>query len=123
MPHRQILSTLFSYVDRYAIYTRCFVQPSTRLTPPLYVYSPSRTYVECVFDVFSSNSQLSLSPHYPHSLHDRMVVCAESLVEYKWPLNDSAAETFMIQEQVSQFLDILSFKRKYPGLYSSASLH
>jgi hypothetical protein len=43
-------------------------------------------------------------------------VVAESLVEYQWPLNDRLAESFMIQEQVTQYLGIKSFKRKYPDL-------
>jgi len=39
---------------------------------------------------------------------------AENLVEYQWP-TDSSGEYYMLQEQLSTFLNITSFKRKYPG--------
>lgn len=39
---------------------------------------------------------------------------AENLVEYKWP-PDEAGEYYMLQEQVSEYLGVTSFKRKYPG--------
>lgn len=41
---------------------------------------------------------------------------AEHLAEYQWPLNDKNADQFMIQEQISEFLGVKSFKRKYPDL-------
>ena len=40
---------------------------------------------------------------------------AEKLVEYQWP-NDSGGEHYFIQEHVSEYLGIMSFKRKYPHL-------
>uniref|UniRef100_A0A8D0CHW5 PHD finger protein 10 n=1 Tax=Scleropages formosus TaxID=113540 RepID=A0A8D0CHW5_SCLFO len=40
---------------------------------------------------------------------------AENLVEYKWPSDDSG-EYYMLQEQVSEYLGVTSFKRKYPDL-------
>ncbi|XP_017891982.1 supporter of activation of yellow protein-like isoform X2 [Ceratina calcarata] len=39
----------------------------------------------------------------------------DKLAEYEWPL-DHKGETFMIQEQISQYLGVKSFKRKYPYL-------
>ena len=39
---------------------------------------------------------------------------AEKLHEYQWPL-EGKCDWFMIQEQVSVFLGVKSFKRKYPG--------
>lgn len=39
---------------------------------------------------------------------------AENLIEYKWP-PDEAGEYYMLQEQVSEYLGVTSFKRKYPG--------
>ncbi|PIO29102.1 hypothetical protein AB205_0102480, partial [Aquarana catesbeiana] len=39
---------------------------------------------------------------------------AENLVEYKWP-SDETGEYYMLQEQVSEYLGVTSFKRKYPG--------
>jgi len=38
--------------------------------------------------------------------------------EYQWPLNDKSAEWFLLQEHISEFLGIVSFKRKYPGKLS-----
>ncbi|XP_029450130.1 PHD finger protein 10 isoform X3 [Rhinatrema bivittatum] len=40
---------------------------------------------------------------------------AENLIEYKWP-PDEMGEYYMLQEQVSEYLAVTSFKRKYPGL-------
>lgn len=40
---------------------------------------------------------------------------AENLTEYKWPADDSG-EYYMLQEQVSEYLGVTSFKRKYPDL-------
>ncbi|XP_033325912.2 PHD finger protein enhancer of yellow 3 isoform X1 [Megalopta genalis] len=39
----------------------------------------------------------------------------DKIAEYEWPL-DHKGETFMIQEQISQYLGVKSFKRKYPDL-------
>ncbi|XP_014235933.1 uncharacterized protein LOC106658454 isoform X2 [Trichogramma pretiosum] len=46
----------------------------------------------------------------------------EKIAEYEWPRRDETkpsgvrGETFMIQEQISQYLGVKSFKRKYPDL-------
>ncbi|XP_062852012.1 PHD finger protein 10 isoform X2 [Trichomycterus rosablanca] len=40
---------------------------------------------------------------------------AENLTEYKWP-PDETGEYYMLQEQVSEYLGVTSFKRKYPDL-------
>ena len=40
---------------------------------------------------------------------------AAKLFEYKWPLGDATAETYMIQEQVGEYLDIRGMGRKFPG--------
>lgn len=37
------------------------------------------------------------------------------MFEYQWPLNDKSAEWFLLQEHISEFLGVVSFKRKYPG--------
>ncbi|KAK0163050.1 hypothetical protein PV327_006761 [Microctonus hyperodae] len=39
----------------------------------------------------------------------------DKIAEYEWPV-DRKGETFMIQEQISQYLGVKSFKRKYPDL-------
>lgn len=38
----------------------------------------------------------------------------DQIAEYQWPLEDG--ELYMIQEQISNFLGVKYFKRKYPGL-------
>ena len=48
-----------------------------------------------------------------------LVVCSQSLpasrlFEYQWP-HEKGAEWYMLQEQVCDFLAVVSFKRKYPG--------
>lgn len=45
---------------------------------------------------------------------------AENLTEYKWPPDDSG-EYYMLQEQVSEYLGVTSFKRKYPGKKAKSS--
>lgn len=52
----------------------------------------------------TSSQDLSFS-YYP----------AENLIEYKWPADESG-EYYMLQEQVSEYLGVTSFKRKYPDL-------
>ena len=39
----------------------------------------------------------------------------DQLYEYRWPRDDPRAEMYMLQEQVSSFLDLVSFRRRYPG--------
>lgn len=42
---------------------------------------------------------------------------ASKLFEYSWPLSDPDADCFMLQEQVSEYLELRggAFQRKYPG--------
>ncbi|KAF0299759.1 PHD finger protein 10 [Amphibalanus amphitrite] len=37
---------------------------------------------------------------------------ADQLYEYRWPRDDPRAEMYMLQEQVSSFLDLVSFRRR-----------
>jgi Zn-dependent alcohol dehydrogenase len=39
----------------------------------------------------------------------------EQVVEYQWP-QEKGGESLMIQEQISEYLGVKSFKRKYPDL-------
>lgn len=41
---------------------------------------------------------------------------AETLYEYQWPMNDKNAEFYFLQEQISEYLGVKSFKRKYPDI-------
>ena len=41
-------------------------------------------------------------------------VTAETLFEYKWPLEGRHSEHYFLQEQVTEFMGVKSFKRKYP---------
>ena len=43
-------------------------------------------------------------------------VTAETLFEYRWPLEGKNSEHYFLQEQVTEYLGIKSFKRRYPDL-------
>jgi len=45
---------------------------------------------------------------------------ATQVFEYQWPPNDRSAEWFLLQEHISEFLGVVSFKRKYPDIYRRA---
>ncbi|XP_034237090.1 supporter of activation of yellow protein isoform X2 [Thrips palmi] len=40
----------------------------------------------------------------------------DMIAEYMWPPNDGHSEAYMVQEQISSYLGVKSFKRKYPNL-------
>ena len=46
---------------------------------------------------------------------------ASKLFEYCWPLSDPEADNFMLQEHVSEFLELRAFQRKYPGVVNKAT--
>ncbi|RUS84761.1 hypothetical protein EGW08_007445, partial [Elysia chlorotica] len=48
------------------------------------------------------------------SLGGERVFTAENLFEYQWPID--GGEWHLLQEQVSEYLNVKSFKRKYPDL-------
>jgi len=43
-------------------------------------------------------------------------VTAETLYEFQWPLDDPNADYYMLQEQLTEYLGLKSFRRKYPDL-------
>jgi len=43
-------------------------------------------------------------------------VTAETLMEYRWPFESRHAEHYFLQEQVSEYLGVKSFKRRYPDI-------
>ncbi|KAL4122010.1 hypothetical protein QTP88_014423 [Uroleucon formosanum] len=47
-------------------------------------------------------------------LESNKTLTVDQIAEYQWPLD--GGELYMIQEQISNFLGVKSFKRKYPGL-------
>lgn len=49
-------------------------------------------------------------------IEERKPVTAATLFEYQWPLNDKNAEFYFLQEQISEYLGVKSFKRKYPDI-------
>jgi len=51
-------------------------------------------------------------------------VGADTLFEYRWPLDDEHSDYWMLQEQVSTFLNVKSFRRKHPGeFYFLLAIH
>ncbi|KAM4041173.1 PHD finger protein 10 isoform 1-T1 [Anomaloglossus baeobatrachus] len=63
------------------------------------------SYANVCISVVKEEKQVNRSSYFP----------AENLVEYKWP-SDETGEYYMLQEQVSEYLGVTSFKRKYPDL-------
>ena len=60
------------------------------------------------------SSMISLSNRMNPFFFRFSSIAAENLVEYQWP-PDASGDYYMLQEQVSTFLNITSFKRKYPS--------
>ena len=58
----------------------------------------------------------SLGNHEMKELHVIRSVTAETLFEYKWPPANKNAEHYFLQEQICEYLNIKSFKRKYPNM-------
>lgn len=46
---------------------------------------------------------------------------AANVFEYQWP-QEKNADWFVLQEHITEFLGIVSFKRKYPGLLAALPL-
>lgn len=44
------------------------------------------------------------------------LVTAETLFEYRWPLEGKHSEHYFLQEQVCEYLGLKSFKRRYPDI-------
>ncbi|XP_039294092.1 titin [Nilaparvata lugens] len=61
--------------------------------------------------IIKSTGAENVNPNTPKEV--RMV--EGTITEYEWPLQ--GGELYMIQEQVSDFLEITSFKRKYPDIF------
>ena len=55
-------------------------------------------------------------PQEMSQLYTVKSVTAVNLLEYKWPLEGKDSEYYFLQEQVSEYLDIKSFKRRYPDV-------
>ncbi|ELT95254.1 hypothetical protein CAPTEDRAFT_227914 [Capitella teleta] len=49
-----------------------------------------------------------------HSGHQECT--AEQIFEYQWPQGEVNAEFYLLQEQISEFIGVVSFKRKHPDL-------
>jgi hypothetical protein len=54
---------------------------------------------DCKFSIFSCSKDLMV----------------DQVAEYQWPIQ--GGDLYMIQEQVSNFLGVKSFKRKYPDIW------
>ena len=65
----------------------------------------------------------SLKTLFLNSVGEDGKLFTHKLFEYQWP-PDKNGEWFVLQEQISQFLNIKSFKRKYPSkLYEELIKH
>ena len=55
-----------------------------------------------------------------HEQFNRLMMTAERLLEYQWPPDTKNGEFYMLQEQISEYVGVTSFKRKYPELFRRA---
>lgn len=67
----------------------------------LFWYCSETLYVVCINTTF---------------FRSNIEVTVENLIEYQWPQNDKNAEHYMILDQVSEYLGVKSFRRRYPDL-------
>ena len=73
--------------------------------------------ITAILDETSQTSQSMTKTNYEMSNLDLVKdVTAETLFEYQWPPLKSNSEYYFLQEQVSEFLNIKSIKRRYPNL-------
>ena len=73
--------------------------------------------MEALMDESSQSSMTKNTTNYEMSMLDLIKdVTAETLMEYKWPLEGKNSEHYFLQEQVCEYLGIKSFKRKYPDI-------
>ena len=63
-----------------------------------------------------SGSHKWTGSHEMNALSQVKDVTAETLFEYKWPPQGRDAEYYFLQEQVTEYLGVKSFKRRYPNL-------
>ena len=64
---------------------------------------------------FNLTSDKEVSRSDSSSEEDTGYHSANLLFEYQWPPHDTFSETFMLQEQVVEYLEVRGFSRKYPG--------
>lgn len=64
----------------------------------------------------SSQSSLTKTNLEMSALDPIKNVTADTLWEYKWPLEGKHSEYYFLQEQVSEYLGVKSFKRRYPDV-------
>ncbi len=64
----------------------------------------------------SSKSKGGLGTFEMQQLRPIKQVSAETLFEYRWPLDTRNSEYYFLQEQVCEYLGLKSFKRRYPDL-------
>ena len=73
--------------------------------------------VEGLLDESSQSSVTKTTTNYEMQQLDQIKqVTAETLLEYKWPLEGKRSEHYFLQEQVCEFLGLKSFKRRYPDI-------
>ena len=70
--------------------------------------------VEGLLDESSQSSVTKTTTNYEMQQLDQIKqVTAETLLEYKWPLEGKRSEHYFLQEQVCEFLGLKSFKLKW----------
>ena len=72
--------------------------------------------LEALMDETSQSSLTTRTNLEMSALDPIKNVTAETLFEYKWPLEGRNSEYYFLQEQVSEYLGVKSFKRRYPDV-------
>jgi hypothetical protein len=50
------------------------------------------------------------------SIYDPSLSFSSHIFEYRWPLDDRDSPTYILQEQIAEYLEIRGFSRRYPDL-------
>ena len=62
---------------------------------------------------------LNMTGSMEEESEDPRLSFSTNIFEYKWPLGNPESPTYILQEQIAEYLEIRGFSRKYPGNHSS----
>ncbi|KAK3580390.1 hypothetical protein CHS0354_001510 [Potamilus streckersoni] len=105
---RQNLSLFDEAANLSAPGDKCFQRPDTPSSAVTETQDSSPAKKPRRSSISSVTQDLTGDDHGP--------LKAENLYEYQWP-QEPDADWYMLQEHVSEFLEVKSFKRKYPDLF------
>nr|CAD7194260.1 unnamed protein product [Timema douglasi] len=89
--------------------------PARSLPPAVSVEGPGEESQGSVISTATTESNKNKKNRMEIPLDTDKEFTVDMISEYQWPL-DKTGEHLMIQEQISQYLGVKSFKRKYPDI-------